>query len=102
VQVYAEGVSVGLVSRREYGKAMKEEAARVLERAAAKVKGVEVSTLHSMNNSTWEAVLASAKKAKADTIVMASHGRRGLASILLGSETTKVLTHSKLPVVVIR
>lgn len=102
VQVYAEGVSVGLVSRREYAKAMKDEATKLLDRAAAKIKGVDVATVQSMDNSPWEAILASAKKVKADTIVMASHGRRGIASLLLGSETTKVLTHSKLPVLVIR
>ena len=50
----------------------------------------------------WEAILAAAKKTKADVIVMASHGRRGLSAILLGSETQKVLTHSKLPVLVVR
>lgn len=102
VQVYAEGVSVGLVSRREYAKAMKDEAAKLLDRAAGKIKGVTVGTLQLMDNSPWEAILAGAKKVKADTIVMASHGRRGIASLLLGSETTKVLTHSKLPVLVIR
>ncbi len=102
MQVYAEGVSVGMVSRRDYAKAMKEEATKLLDRTAAKVKGVEVATMQATSNSPWEAILAGAKKAKADTIVMASHGRRGLASLLLGSETTKVLTHSKLPVLVVR
>lgn len=102
LQVYAEGVSVGMVSRREYTKTMKEEAGKLLDRTAAKIKDVEVGTLQSMGNAPWEAILAGAKKAKADTIVMASHGRRGLASLLLGSETTKVLTHSKLPVLVVR
>lgn len=102
IQVYAEGVSVGLGSRRDYNKVMKEEAAKILERTASKVKGVDVDTMQSMNNAPWEAILAAAKKVKADTIVMASHGRRGLASLLLGSETTKVLTHSKIPVLVVR
>ena len=54
------------------------------------------------SDETSEAILAAAKKAKCDGIVMASHGRKGLAGLLLGSETTKVLTHSKLPVLVIR
>jgi len=102
VQVYAEGVSVGLVSRREYAKAMKDEATKLLDRAAAKIKGVSVATLQSMDNSPWEAILAGAKKVKADTIVMASHGRRGVSALLLGSETQKVLTHGKLPVIVVR
>ena len=45
---------------------------------------------------------AKLKARKCDLIVMASHGRRGLASVLLGSETQKVLTHSKTPVLVCR
>lgn len=102
MQIYAEGVSVTMVSRRDFAKAMKDEATKLLDRAAAKVKGVEVGTLQATGNAPWEAILASAKKSKADTIVMASHGRRGIASLLLGSETTKVLTHSKIPVLVVR
>ena len=102
VTIYADGMTLDLMSRREYAKIMKADAAKVLERAAGRVKGVPCDTLHSVADSPWEAILAAAKKAKADTIVMASHGRRGLVGLLLGSETTKVLTHSKLPVVVVR
>lgn len=51
---------------------------------------------------TYEMIIKQAKKAKCDLIVMASHGRRGLSSILLGSETAKVLTHSSIPVLVVR
>jgi nucleotide-binding universal stress UspA family protein len=50
----------------------------------------------------WEGILRAARSRKCDLIVMASHGRRGLAGLLLGSETTKVLTHSKTPVLVCR
>ena len=46
--------------------------------------------------------VATAKRKKCDLIMMASHGRRGLSSLLLGSETAKVLTHSKVPVLVVR
>ncbi|MFN7219465.1 MAG: universal stress protein [Burkholderiales bacterium] len=49
-----------------------------------------------------EGILFAAKKHKCDLIVMASHGRRGIGALLLGSETTKVLTHTKLPVLVVR
>jgi nucleotide-binding universal stress UspA family protein len=49
-----------------------------------------------------EAILETAKKRRCDVIVMASHGRRGLAGVLLGSETQKVLTHAKVPVLVCR
>lgn len=49
-----------------------------------------------------EAIIAAARKHKADLIVMASHGRRGLKRLLLGSETQQVLTHSHVPVLVLR
>jgi nucleotide-binding universal stress UspA family protein len=50
----------------------------------------------------WQAIMKTARGKKCDLIVMASHGRRGIAGFLLGSETTKVLTHSKVPVLVCR
>lgn len=56
-----------------------------------------VEALHS-----WEAILDHAKAKQCDLIVMASHGRRGVSALLLGSETTRVLTHSEIPVLVIR
>jgi nucleotide-binding universal stress UspA family protein len=60
-------------------------------------KGYTVEALH-----PWEAILDHARTEAADLIVMASHGRRGLNALLLGSETQKVLTHSALPVLVVR
>lgn len=50
----------------------------------------------------WEAILDHAKTQGIDLVVMASHGRRGLSALLLGSETQKVLTHSQIPVLVYR
>ena len=50
----------------------------------------------------WEAIIDHAKTQGCDLIVMASHGRRGLNAILLGSETSRVLTHTTLPVLVVR
>ncbi len=50
----------------------------------------------------WEAIVEHAKEKGADLIVMASHGRRGVSALLLGSETQKVLTHGTLPVLVVR
>ena len=50
----------------------------------------------------WYAILASARKNKCDLVVMASHGRKGLKRLLLGSETQHVLTHSHIPVLVLR
>lgn len=59
--------------------------------------GFTVEALH-----PWEAIIEQAKSQSCDLIVMASHGRRGLSALLLGSETTRVLTHSPLPVLVVR
>ncbi|MDH4287908.1 MAG: universal stress protein [Aquincola sp.] len=79
--------------------------------AAARVKAVKdaaqaagvacdahtVEALH-----PWEAILDHAKSQQCDLIVMASHGRRGVAALLLGSETQRVLIHSSLPVLVVK
>jgi len=54
------------------------------------------------SNDVWKQIITTAKKKKCDVICMASHGRRGIAGVLLGSETHKVLTHSELPVLVLR
>jgi nucleotide-binding universal stress UspA family protein len=69
---------------------------------AAKAAGVTcrahtVEALH-----PWEAILDHAKNQGCDVIVMASHGRRGVTALLLGSETSRVLTHATLPVLVVR
>jgi nucleotide-binding universal stress UspA family protein len=50
----------------------------------------------------WEAIIAHARRMECDLLVMASHGRRGVSALLLGSETQKVLTHSTIPVLVVR
>ena len=69
---------------------------------AAKAAGVPHSAVHVRDPSPYEAILAAANSHGCDLIVMGSHGRRGLAGLLLGSETIRVLTHSKLPVLVYR
>lgn len=69
------------------------------EAAAAGVRSVGLKV---SNAQPWSAIISAARSRKCDLIVMASHGRRGLAGLLLGSETTKVLTHSKVPVLVVR
>ena len=64
--------------------------------------GVAVETVHVEDDSPWHAIIDTAKAKSADLIVMASHGRRGLSAVLLGSETQKVLTHTTIPVLVCR
>ena len=72
-----------------------------LEQAAAAAK-VPVQTSVVKSFSPYEAIIDAAGKHGCDTIFMASHGRRGLNAVLLGSETQKVLTHSTIPVMVYR
>ena len=68
----------------------------------AKAQGVRCTAVAEANDLPYQQIIATAKSNKCDLILMASHGRRGIASILLGSETAKVLTHSTIPVLVIR
>ena len=68
----------------------------------ATTKGVKVKPLVVKSDIISDAIIASARKSKADLIVMASHGHRGLKRLLLGSETQQVLTHSSVPVLVLR
>jgi nucleotide-binding universal stress UspA family protein len=77
--------------------------ARILAvHAACEAAGVacEAQTVEALH--PWEAIIADAQRAQCDLIVMASHGRRGVSALLLGSETQKVLTHSTIPVLVVR
>ena len=72
----------------------------VLDAAAAAgvaCEGASVEALH-----PWEAILDTARQKGCDLVVMASHGRRGMAALLIGSETSRVLTHSTLPVLVVK
>jgi nucleotide-binding universal stress UspA family protein len=69
---------------------------------AAKDAGVPCETVAVKSFSPYEAIIETARKHGCDVIFMASHGRRGLSAILLGSETQKVLTHSNIPVLVYR
>ena len=64
--------------------------------------GVAFESVLVESNDVWKQIIATAKKKKCDLICMASHGRRGFSGVLLGSETHKVLTHSELPVLVLR
>jgi nucleotide-binding universal stress UspA family protein len=71
-------------------------------KTAAEAKGLKAKAVTVKSDLVAEAVIAAAKKHKADLIVMASHGRRGIKRLLLGSETQQVLTHSHIPVLVLR
>ena len=69
---------------------------------AAAAKGVKVRAVTMKSDLVSDTIIACAKKYKSELIVMASHGRRGIKRLLLGSETQLVLTHSHVPVLVLR
>ena len=71
-------------------------------RQAAVEAGVRCDTVVATSNSPYEAIISQAKKSRCDLIMMASHGRKGIERLFHGSETVKVLTHSKIPVLVLR
>ena len=70
--------------------------------AEAAAAGVKVQHARERNDSPSKAIIKAATDLGCDCVVMASHGRRGLEGLLLGSETVKVLTHSTIPVLVVR
>ena len=88
----------------EYKKRVAALAAKYLKAAkdAATAAGVPCDVVHVEHEHPYETVIDTARKRGCDAIVMASHGRRGVSAIVLGSETVKVLTHSTIPVVVVR
>jgi len=102
---YGEGVMyMPAVSPARYKQITEREARKAL--AAVEIEArtgkVEFATMTLTADNPWEGIIRAAKSKRADLIVMASHGRRGFAGLVLGSETTKVLTHSKVPVLVCR
>jgi len=68
----------------------------------AREVGVACTCVSRSGEHIWQEIIMAAEKSHCDMICMASHGRRGLAAMLIGGETVKVLTHSKIPVLVVR
>ena len=102
VALYGEGLVLDPLLSEQFNKANAEYAESVLARAKAKAsaKGVAAAGATSVNAVIYEAILEAASENGCDLIFMASHGRRGLAGLVLGSETQRVLTHAALPVLV--
>jgi nucleotide-binding universal stress UspA family protein len=95
---------ITLQVKEETARLHRKEAARRLEelQKIAMQAGVPCETVCESSDHPYEAIVAAAATRGCDLIVMASHGRRGVRGVLLGSETQKVLTHSKIPVLVFR
>jgi nucleotide-binding universal stress UspA family protein len=88
----------------DYEQTARNEGKKHLSRAAstAKAAGVRCASKMVTSSQPHQAIISTARSRRCDLIVMASHGRRGLSALLLGSETTKVLTHCKRAVLVVR
>jgi nucleotide-binding universal stress UspA family protein len=88
----------------KYNEEIEKHVASVLDRAAnaAKQAGVLCKTIQVQDVQPYEAIIATATDRGCDLIVMASHGRSGLSAVVLGSVTNKVLTHTKVPVLIVQ
>ena len=102
--IYEGFLPVGYTTQERHKALIEKTAAKylgVIERACEKA-GVPCRSVHVTNEYPAEAIIEAARKYKCDLIHMGSHGRRGITGALLGSQTQKVLTQSKIPVLVYR
>lgn len=104
VAFYGEGALIDPTTPEKFAKMAEQQAAEIL---AACVKQAATASVQSAvatktSDIPYEAIITAADAAGCDLIFMASHGRRGFGGLLLGSETQKVLTHSRIPVLVYR
>ena len=90
--------------KRRYEKEAKARAEKMLAKIGEKARAADVAydAIVVSGDVPYQKIIDTAKRCKCDLIMMASHGRRGISGLLLGSETAKVLTHSKIPVLVVR
>jgi nucleotide-binding universal stress UspA family protein len=88
----------------DYEKGASENAARILAavQKEADAAGIPADTVHMEDQYPADGIIATAKEKGCDLIVMASHGRRGLSRLLLGSQANNVVVHSEVPVLVVR
>ena len=104
VSFYGEGALVDPMTPEKFAEMAERQAQEILSKAVreAKAAGVECTTATAVSDTPYEAIIQTANEHGCDLIFMASHGRRGLSGLILGSETQKVLTHSDIPVLVYR
>lgn len=104
VAFYGEGAFIDPTTPEKFAEMTEQQAKAILGAclALAREAGVEADAESTTSDVPFEAIIACAQDKGCDLIFMASHGRRGLTGLLLGSETQKVLTHSKIPVLVYR
>ena len=104
IAYFGEGALIDPTTPEKFAELADQQAAEYLGEVARQCAdvGVECATIAATSDVPYEAIIEAAEKSGCDLIFMASHGRRGISGFLLGSETNKVLTHSKVPVLVYR
>ena len=102
--VYAEGMTMPTMPKERFAKMSARRAGRVLAAAEKKAKAAKVpsSRAWAISGAPHDAIVDIARRRRCNLIVMASHGRRGLSRLLLGSETQAVLSRVSVPVLVVR
>lgn len=101
---YGEYFPMDRMTREDFEERARAHAGKLLAAVtrAAEAAGVTCGVHVAPSRTVWEGIVEAARRKRCDLIVMASHGRRGIAGVLLGSETSRVLTHSRVPVLVCR
>jgi nucleotide-binding universal stress UspA family protein len=104
VAFYGEGALIDPTTPEKFAEIADRQAREILAQTEklARDAGVEFASVAEVSDLPYEAIIRAAEGAQCDLIFMASHGRRGISGLLLGSETQKVLTHSRIPVLVYR
>ena len=101
---YGDGYTVDARAIADIERSTRAAGEKVLAKIAQQARAADVkfNAMIDKPSTPYDGIIAAAKKSKCDVIFMASHGRRGLAGLVLGSVTNKVLSHSKIPVLVYR
>ena len=104
IAFYGEGALIDPTTPEKFTEMAEKQAQEILSRATktANDAGVVNDSVRTVSDIPYVSIIEAATNAGCDLIFMASHGRRGFSGLLLGSETQKVLTHSKIPVLVYR
>jgi nucleotide-binding universal stress UspA family protein len=104
IALYGEGALIDPTTPEKFSEIAEKQAKEICKACEdlAALEGVSSNSVTVTSDVPWEAIIAAATSSKCDLIFMASHGRRGLSGLVLGSETQRVLTHSKIPVLVYR
>ena len=104
IALYGEGALIDPTTPDQFAEMAEKQAKEVLEQCKnlSTDAGVSSTSISETSDVPWESIIKAANDSACDLIFMASHGRRGLSGFVLGSETQRVLTHSKIPVLVYR